>query len=94
MVGNSSSGIIEAATFGTPVLNVGARQNLRERNSNVLDCGTDAVSINGALKQLQQASGGATAVNVYGDGLASQRIAALLATAPLDTSILMKSNVY
>jgi GDP/UDP-N,N'-diacetylbacillosamine 2-epimerase (hydrolysing) len=94
MIGNSSSGIIEAATFGTPVINVGSRQNLRERNSNVLDCGTDATSINDALEQLQQASGRATAGNVYGDGLASQRIAALLATAPLDASLLMKSNAY
>src|SRR5690606_38057240 len=37
MAGNSSAGIIEAASFGTPVLNVGPRQNLRERNANVVD---------------------------------------------------------
>lgn len=38
-VGNSSAGIREAASFGTPVVNVGKRQALRERNGNTLDCG-------------------------------------------------------
>jgi len=40
MVGNSSSGIREAASFGTPVVNVGQRQMNRERNANTLDCGS------------------------------------------------------
>ena len=37
LVGNSSSGIIEAATFGIPVVNIGDRQAGRERNGNVVD---------------------------------------------------------
>ena len=45
MVGNSSSGIIEAASFGTPVVNVGSRQNLRERNANVVDVECDAAAV-------------------------------------------------
>ena len=45
MAGNSSAGIIEAASFGTPVVNVGERQNLRERNRNVNDCGNDEQAI-------------------------------------------------
>lgn len=45
MVGNSSSGIIEAATVGLPVVNIGARQAGRERAENVLDCVFDAAEI-------------------------------------------------
>jgi len=37
MIGNSSSGIIEAASLDLPVINIGLRQNLRARNSNVYD---------------------------------------------------------
>ena len=38
MIGNSSAGIREAASFGTPVVNIGNRQKGRERNKNVIDC--------------------------------------------------------
>ena len=38
VLGNSSSGIIEAASFGKYVLNLGDRQKGRERGSNVIDC--------------------------------------------------------
>ncbi len=46
MVGNSSAGIREAASFGVPVINIGSRQNGRERNSNVIDveCDHDKLS--------------------------------------------------
>ena len=37
--GNSSSGIIEQAGLSTPVVNIGKRQNLREKNANVIDSG-------------------------------------------------------
>jgi GDP/UDP-N,N'-diacetylbacillosamine 2-epimerase (hydrolysing) len=37
LIGNSSSGIIEAASFHTPVINIGTRQRGRERAENVLD---------------------------------------------------------
>jgi len=49
MVGNSSAGIREAATFGTPVVNVGNRQIGRERNSNTVDSSCDADSIIDAI---------------------------------------------
>ena len=39
LVGNSSSGIIEAASFHIPVVNIGTRQAGRERASNVIDAG-------------------------------------------------------
>ena len=94
MIGNSSSGIIEAATFGTPVINVGSRQNLRERNANVIDCEGQAASLEAALQRWRQGPARYPEANVYGDGQAGERIATLLATMPLDASILMKANAY
>jgi GDP/UDP-N,N'-diacetylbacillosamine 2-epimerase (hydrolysing) len=93
MVGNSSAGIIEAASFGVPVLNIGQRQNLRERNANVVDveAAPDAV-----LTAIQEglAHGRYPRRNVYGDGGAACRIVQLLATTPLDPALLLKVNGY
>lgn len=48
-IGNSSSGIRETASFGIPTINVGTRQENRERNKNTLDCNGDKDSINHAI---------------------------------------------
>lgn len=93
MIGNSSAGIIEAATFGTPVINIGMRQNLRERNENVVDVPAVAEVI--AMAAAAALTRGRLArANVYGDGNSAQRIAALLADLPLDQTVLMKTNAY
>jgi len=52
LIGNSSSGIIEAASFGTPVINIGDRQKGRERNQNVIDVPANAAAIRRALKKV------------------------------------------
>jgi GDP/UDP-N,N'-diacetylbacillosamine 2-epimerase (hydrolysing) len=93
MVGNSSSGIIEAASFGTPVVNVGDRQRLRERNANVTDVETNAPLIFAALKEAIK-HGKWPCTNKYGDGGAGPRIAEKLLTLPLDRSVLEKVNTY
>ncbi len=93
MVGNSSAGIIEAASFGTPVVNVGDRQRLRERNPNVVDVDNGAEAIAVAL-QAALSQGRWTCDNRYGDGRAGERIASLLSSLPLDASILEKTNTY
>lgn len=93
MVGNSSSGIIEAANFGTPVLNVGVRQNLRERNVNVTDIAETGDGLGDALgKALRQRR--FPSQNVYGDGQAGQQIVTLLATLDISSSVLLKANAY
>lgn len=93
MVGNSSSGIIEAASFGTPVVNIGSRQNLRERNANVTDVSVEpagiAVALGAALRH-----GRHPRANVYGDGRAGERIANILATADLADMTHGKANAY
>lgn len=78
MLGNSSSGIIEAAHFGLPVVNIGDRQKGRERSGNVIDTGENYQAISDALDQALSASfrgDCANLPNIYGDGHASRRIA-------------------
>ena len=71
MVGNSSSGIIEAATAGLPVVNIGVRQAGRDRAENVLDCSFDAAEIGRAIYAAIDSDFTARSrrvVNPYGDG--------------------------
>ncbi len=77
VVGNSSSGILEAASFGVPVVNVGDRQRGRVSGANVIDAPEDREAIEAAIRAAldpafrEQAR---AAVNVYGDGKAAPRI--------------------
>lgn len=94
LIGNSSSGIIEAASFGIPVVNVGSRQQGRERSGNVIEAPTAKslcldTAITAALKQ-----GRRFCANVYGDGQTSSRLVEWLACLPLDASLLGKQNAY
>ena len=93
MAGNSSSGIIEAASFGTPVVNIGDRQHLREHGPNVVDVPAEAGAIGQALRA-QRAHGRWPCENPWGDGHAGERIAQLLASLPLHAGVLEKSNSY
>jgi UDP-hydrolysing UDP-N-acetyl-D-glucosamine 2-epimerase len=89
MVGNSSSGIIEAASFGLPVVNIGDRQAGRESSGNVVDCGHDAAGIAEAI-DAARTTRGERWNNVYGDGGAGPRIAEAIAAMPLGTDALRK----
>jgi GDP/UDP-N,N'-diacetylbacillosamine 2-epimerase (hydrolysing) len=93
LVGNSSSGIVEAASFGVPVVNVGPRQSLRERNANIIDTGFARNEIADALAQ-SLAIGRYPVANIYGDGKSGPRIADLLRTIDLNTELLHKANSY
>ncbi len=93
LIGNSSSGIIEAASFGTPVVNIGTRQNLRERNTNVTDVPVETNVIRAALAKAVS-HGRYVPFNVYGDGQAGERIVELLATTVITPELLAKCNAY
>ena len=93
MVGNSSAGIIEAASFATPVVNVGDRQHLRESSNNVMNVSVDVDAIQVAVASALSA-GKVPCDNRYGDGFAGPRISSLLTTLCLDRSVLDKSNSY
>lgn len=97
-VGNSSSGIKETPIFSCPTVNVGSRQNGRLRAENVIDCAYDTQDAYRAIRhacldaefRLQCQN----AVNPYGAGNAGPRIAEVLATIPLDYTLLQKRMTY
>ncbi|MBI5279355.1 MAG: UDP-N-acetylglucosamine 2-epimerase (hydrolyzing) [Burkholderiales bacterium] len=93
LVGNSSSGIIEAASFGTPVVNVGERQRARERNANVADCEVRRDAIAETVAHAL-AHGPWPRGNAYGDGHAGKRIVTRLAEEPITPELLHKVNLY
>ncbi|PJI96819.1 GDP/UDP-N,N'-diacetylbacillosamine 2-epimerase (hydrolysing) [Acidovorax sp. 69] len=93
MVGNSSSGIIEAASFGTPVVNIGDRQRLRERNANTVDVPADTEALSAALSEAL-ARKRYPSHNRYGDGRTGARIVDLLTWLPLAPWVLEKTNAY
>lgn len=82
MLGNSSSGIIEAGLFGLPAINVGDRQAGRLRGDNVVDVSNDADSIVVALNRIESDPTRHTGGSPYGDGASGPRIADILANLP------------
>lgn len=93
LVGNSSSGIMEAASFSLPAVNVGLRQQGRERARNILDADAHPRSILEALKtartpEFRQCLIGMA--NPYGEGFASETIVRVLTTISLSQELLMK----
>jgi UDP-hydrolysing UDP-N-acetyl-D-glucosamine 2-epimerase len=82
IVGNSSSAIREGAFIGAPAVNVGPRQNGRDRGSNVVDVEYDKQQIVDAVRS-QMANGRYEMEPIYGDGHAGERIAEILSTKAL-----------
>ncbi len=78
LIGNSSSGIRESAFIGTPVVNIGSRQNKRVRGPNVLDVDYDHKEILNGIKT-QMSHGHYERSPVYGDATAGENIADILA---------------
>jgi UDP-N-acetylglucosamine 2-epimerase len=93
MVGNSSSGIIEAASFRLPVLNIGDRQRGRVHGKNVIDVPCLKANIKDAIircadtgfkKELAGFS------NPYGDGKASDVVVRIIKSIPLGNDLIIK----
>jgi UDP-hydrolysing UDP-N-acetyl-D-glucosamine 2-epimerase len=91
LLGNSSSGIMEAASFALPVVNIGMRQQGRERGPNILDADPTPDSIRTQIARAHNPAFRASLrniENIYGDGHAAERIVAriveVLTTTPLD----------
>lgn len=94
LIGNSSSGIVEAASFGTPSVNIGDRQEGRERNANTFDAEPDRAAISAAIAQALAAPRGSV-MNVYGDGRADLYVAEILSGLDLaDPALLKKRMTY
>ena len=93
LVGNSSSGIMEAASYGLPAVNIGIRQQGRERASNIIDAAADTDEIISAIAKARNADFRTSLrdmANPYGDGRASEKIASVLANVSLE-KLLIKS---
>ena len=93
MVGNSSSGLIEAPSLELPVVNIGPRQQGRTRGANVIDTPCESGSIAPAIGRathpdFRQSLAGME--NPYGDGHAAQRIVDRLADCTIDSRLLAK----
>lgn len=82
MIGNSSSGILEAASFGLPVVNIGDRQKGREVSPNVIQAAGTVSELTAAISKAQSADCKSLCKareNVYGDGQAADRIVGAVA---------------
>lgn len=77
VIGNSSSGIVEAASFGKYVINIGDRQKGRERGKNIIDVPINAEEILTKIKQLKKMPE-LNSKNIYGDGKSAERIISIL----------------
>lgn len=82
LIGNSSVGIRESAFLGIPVVNIGSRQNGRQRAKSVIDCGYNQQEIKKAIEKHIE-HGHYDSEFIYGDGSAGQKIADTLATCEL-----------
>jgi GDP/UDP-N,N'-diacetylbacillosamine 2-epimerase (hydrolysing) len=95
LVGNSSSGIIEAATAGTAVVNIGDRQKGRERAARtIFDADETATSIRSAIGRALRSRPIRGKRTVYGDGRAGSRIASILATIRISDRLRRKQCTY
>ena len=95
LIGNSSSGIHEAASFNIPVINIGTRQQGRLRPKNVLDVNHDVNQIEVAINKCMEIKrDGVVFENPYGDGKTSQRIIDLLKSLDLGDEIIQKRITY
>ncbi len=88
LLGNSSSGIMEAASFALPVVNVGMRQQGRERGPNILDAEATVELILAQVARSRHRPAFRESLrsmkNIYGDGYAAERIVNVLTSTPLE----------
>jgi GDP/UDP-N,N'-diacetylbacillosamine 2-epimerase (hydrolysing) len=98
LVGNSSSGIIEAPSLGLPVINVGERQRGRFHSNNVTFVDPIKTEILSAIKRVFSEKGIKERLllneNPYGDGRSSNKIMEALSCIKIDSSLLHKNITY
>lgn len=96
LLGNSSSGLMEAPYFNLPTVNVGQRQRGRLRDENVVDVEPDTQKILLAIERARSSDFRKRLINhhLFGDGHASERIVDVLKTVPLDNRLLEKRIAY
>ncbi|MBL9133103.1 MAG: UDP-N-acetylglucosamine 2-epimerase (hydrolyzing) [Verrucomicrobiaceae bacterium] len=94
MIGNSSSGLLEAPSFALPVVNIGNRQKGRLRAGNVIDVPFDATQLVAAIRKAVSPEFRATCrgfEHFFGDGHAAEKIVDLIVRTPSDARLLGKT---
>jgi GDP/UDP-N,N'-diacetylbacillosamine 2-epimerase (hydrolysing) len=95
LVGNSSSGMIEASYFSTPVVNIGIRQQDRERGKNVINVEqVTSTLIYKAIVKALNFNNKSQIKQVYGNGNASKKIVKYLEKISLDEQLIQKQISY
>ena len=98
IVGNSSSGLLEAPTFKIPAVNIGRRQNQRFRGINVIDVEFDIEKIVFSIKKAMSDEFNIylkkNCVNPYGDGNSSAKILEILLNTKIDDKLLIKNLTF
>lgn len=97
IVGNSSSGILEAPSFRVPAVNLGRRQAQRLQGRNVINAPFEAPAITEAITRACSAEFRASldgSENPYGDGKSSRRILDILRDTPRNSKLLSKQLTY
>lgn len=98
LIGNSSSGILEAPSFNIPVINIGSRQRGRPQASNILNCDHDENQIKRnleiAIESKEFKEKCLLALNPYGDGNSSERICKILSDLKIDKKLLDKVTTF
>jgi len=97
VIGNSSSGLLEAPSFGVPTVNIGDRQKGRLQSSSVINCIAKASAIENAITKALNSEFTKivqTTVNPYGDGETSIKVIEILKAYLLQNKINLKKQFY
>jgi UDP-N-acetylglucosamine 2-epimerase (non-hydrolysing)/GDP/UDP-N,N'-diacetylbacillosamine 2-epimerase (hydrolysing) len=98
MLGNSSSGIIEAPSFKIPVINIGSRQQGRGRSANILDIQPEKniiiSAIDFSLHDKEFLRKVHNCKNQFGNGNAAQHMIKIFKEIPLDEKLIQKQITY
>lgn len=93
LIGNSSSGIHETATFNIPTINIGTRQQGRLRSNNVIDVDYNKNEILNAILESKKLIG-KEFKKIYGNGDSSEKIVELLRTIEIGNHVIQKQITY
>ena len=97
VVGNSSSGLIEAPSFHVPTVNIGSRQKGRIQADSIINCPPEKKDILNAMKKADDArfrQGLENMQNPYGDGKTSDKIIRIIETKLFNTEVDLKKTFY
>lgn len=97
VIGNSSSGLLEAPSFGVPTINIGDRQKGRLQASSIINCQPETKAIEQAMQTALSAPFKTQArqtINPYGDGQTSDKIVTRIRQALADGQINLKKQFY